>query len=659
MSILGTRVPRFEDKALLTTGGSYVDDITPEGAAHVTFVRSELPHAEIVSIDTSEAKGAPGVIAVFTAADFAFIPSPPSMPMLNQEMLSTPLPQDRVRYVGDPIAVVVTETREQGVDAAELVTVELNPLPPVLDLDEALKNEVLLFPEAKTNVSMTVPSNAGDADPFADCEVVVSLKFRNQRMAPCPIEGRSVASQWKDGHLTQWAVTQGVHGTRDTLMRALGIDKDQIRVITPHVGGAFGAKNGGYPEDICVAQAARMLDRPLHWTETRTENMLGMVHSRGQEYDAKLGGTKDGKLIAYSLGVVQDGGAYPRIGAVLPMLTRIMTSGVYDLEHVFFEAKSVQTTTTPTGAFRGAGRPEATAAIERMIDLYANEIGMDPGELRRRNLLQPSAFPLETPTGAKMDSGEYEKALDAVLETADYSALRAEQARRREAGEARQLGLGLSTYVEITNPLGNQEYGSVEVNPDGTALARTGSSSHGQGHHTTFAMLVHDVTGIPLDQITVIHGDTDRIPRGGGTGGSKSLQLGGSALFQASEEVVAMAKELAADLLEANPDDITLDSQAGTFSVIGTPSVTKSWADIGVAAEQKDEFDLRSEIDFDPSGATFPFGAHLSVVEVDVETGQVSIMRHFACDDAGTMINPLLVEGQVHGGLASGIARRC
>ncbi len=657
MSILGTRVTRFEDKALLTKGGSYVDDLTPDGAAHVTFVRSDLPHAEIVSIDANEAKQAPGVIAVLTASDFDFTPAPPSMPMLNQQMLRTPLATDRVRFVGDLVALVVTETREQGVDASELVAVEYNPLPTVLTIDQALEDEVLLFPEAETNISMTVPSNAEGSDPFEECDVVVSLQFRNQRMAPSPIEARAVASEWKDGHLTQWSATQGVHGTRDTLVRALGIDNEHIRVITPNVGGGFGAKNGGYPEDICVAMAARHLDRPLHWAETRSENMVGMVHGRGQMFDAKLGGSRDGKLIAYSLAVVQDGGAYPGIGAVLPALTRIMTSGVYDLPNVIFEAKSVQTNTTPIGAFRGAGRPEATAAVERMIDLFASEISMDPAELRRKNLLQPEQFPLTTPTGASMDSGAYEASLDAVLDAADYPALRAEQRRRREAGEPVQLGLGWSTYVEITNPLGNKEYGSVEINPDGTALARTGSSSHGQGHHTTFAMLVHDVTGIPLEQITVIHGDTDQIPRGGGTGGSKSLQLGGSAIFKASEEVVAAAKDLAADLLEANPADIALDPESGTFSVVGTPAVTKSWADVAVAANQSDDGGLRSEIDFDPEGATFPFGAHLSVVDVDTETGGVTIVRHFACDDAGTMINPLLVEGQVHGGLASGIAQ--
>ncbi|MGI9597429.1 MAG: xanthine dehydrogenase family protein molybdopterin-binding subunit, partial [Acidimicrobiales bacterium] len=299
----------------------------------------------------------------------------------------------------------------------------------------------------------------------------------------------------------------------------------------------------------------------------------------------------------------------------------------------------------------------ATAAIERIIDVYASKIGIDPAELRRRNLLQPEQFPLTTPTGAAMDSGEYERSLDAALAASDYAGLRAEQQRRRVEGATRQLGIGLSTYVEITNPMGNEEYGSVEILPDGSALAKTGSSAHGQGHHTTFAMLINEITGIPLSRIEVRHGDTDDVPRGGGTEGSKSLQVGGSAIWLASEEVVATAKELAAELLEANPDDVVLDTDAGTFSVVGTPALAKSWTDLAAAASTKPEIDLASEVDFLPSGATFPFGTHVSVVEVDMETGEVTIDRHIACDDAGTIVNPLLVDGQVHGGLAQGIAQ--
>ncbi len=661
MSILGTRVIRTEDPALLTVGGSYVDDVAPIDALWVTFIRSPFPHATVGGIDFAEARTMPGVVAALAAADLGLEALPPGQGMLNQAMTRSWLATDRVRYVGDPVAVIVTETREQGVDAAEAVVVDFDQLPVVLDPNRALADDVVLFPEAGTNVAFAIPADPSKAGIFDDCDVVVELAFRNQRLAPCPLEPRAAAARWDDGRLTQWSSTQGAHGTRDALAGALGVDGEQVRVICPDVGGGFGAKNGAYPEDIVVAVVARHLGRPIRWAETRSESMLGLVHGRAQDFVAKLGGTADGKLSAYSLSVLQDAGGYAEIGAILPFLTRIMATGVYDIPNVDFAANSVVTNTMPVGAYRGAGRPEATAAIERIIDVYAAEIDMDPAELRRRNLLQPSQFPLTTPTGAAMDSGDYERALDAALEAADYTALRAEQQRRRAEGATRQLGIGLSTYVEITNPLGNSEYGSVEILPDGSALAKTGSSAHGQGHHTTFAMLVNEITGIPLSRIEVRHGDTDDVPRGGGTGGSKSLQLGGSAIWKASEEVVDQARRLAAELLEANPDDVVLDTGDGDaparFSVVGTPAVSKSWADVAAAASENGEIDLSSEIDFDPQGATFPFGTHVSVVEVDMDTGAVTIVRHVACDDAGTMINPLLVEGQVHGGLAQGIAQ--
>lgn len=657
MSILGTRVTRTEDPALLTVGGSYVDDVAPADAAHVTFVRSVFPHATITGIDVDEAKAMPGVVAVLTAADVGLPASPPSQAMLNQEMVRTPLATDRVRYVGEPVVAVVSETREQGVDAAEAVLIDYEPLPHVIDPVEAASDEVLLYPDVGTNTAFALPADPQQADMFADCEVTVELSFRNQRLAPCPLEGRSAAASWDDGRLTQWSSTQFPHGTRDTLAAAMDVEADQVRVITPDVGGGFGAKNGGYPEDIVVAAVARMLGRPMRWSETRSEGMLGLVHGRAMLFTAKLGGSRDGVLEAYSLDILQDCGGYVEIGALLPFLTKIMATGVYDIPRVDVPARSVLTNTMPVGAYRGAGRPEAAAAIERMIDVFAAEIGRDPAEVRRKNLFAPDRFPLTTPTGAAMDSGDYEKSLDTALEAADYSRLRAEQASRREAGDHRLLGIGLATYVEITNPLGSPEYGSVEIRPDGSALARTGSSAHGQGHHTTFAMIVSDVTGIPIDRIEVRHGDTDDVPRGGGTGGSRSLQLGGSAIMQASEEVVATAKDLAADLLEANPADIELDVATGRFAVVGTPAVTKDWADLAAAAAEDPARALASEIDFDPDGATFPFGTHVSVVEVDTETGQVTVLRHVACDDAGVMVNPLLVEGQVHGGLAQGIAQ--
>ncbi len=661
MSILGTRVVRKEDPDFLTVGGKYVDDLAPGDALHATFVRAAVAHAEIVGIDVSDALELDGVVAVFTAADLGLEPKPPSMPMLNQTMQRTWLASDRMRYVGEPIAVVISTSASVGADAADLVVVEDEPLPVVVTTGQSLRDETLLFPEAGTNVTFARPSAARD-DFFDGCEVRVGLTFGNQRLAPCPLEPRATVAAWSTGDdgepfLTQWATTQGAHGTRDTLAAATDLDTSRVRVICPDVGGAFGAKNGGYPEDIIVSLVARKLDHPVRWAETRWESMLGLVHGRGCEFEATVGGTKDGRITHYQVHQIQDGGAYPLVGAVLPFVSRQVATGPYDIENVDYSFQSVMTNTVPMGAYRGAGRPEAAHAIERMVDRFAAEIGLDPSEVRRRNFIAPSDFPFTTPTGAAMDSGEYAAALDAVLGLVDYDALRADQQRRRDDPTAPLLGLGWSAYVEIANPMSSPEFGSVEIQPDGSAIVLTGSSSHGQGHHTAFAQLTAELTGIDLDQIEVRHGDTAEVPRGGGTGGSKSLQAGGSAVWKATEAVVERAKDIAAQLLEADAADIVLDTDNGLFAVAGTPAISKSWSDVARHEVENTNVLLRAETDFQPPGATFPFGVHLSVVEVDRDTGNVTIARHIACDDAGIMVNPLIVEGQVHGGIASGIAQ--
>ena len=660
MSLLGTRVVRVEDPDLLTVGGKYVDDVAPADALYATFVRSAMAHAEILGIDSADAAAIPGVIGIYTAADLELPASPPSMPMLNQQMLRTKLATDRVRYVGEPVAVVVSETAAAGADAVDQVLVDYEPLPAVVTAAESVKDETLLFPDAGTNTVFAGPSQADD-DFFDGCEVTVDLSFNNQRLAPCPLEVRATAARWDDvdgrKRLTQWSSTQGAHGTRDTLAAATGVDPADVRVICPDVGGGFGAKNGGYSEDIVVALLARRLDRPVRWVETRSESMLGLVHGRGCEFTATIGGDRDGTVTAYRVHSLQDGGAYPEVGSVLPFITARMASGVYAIPKVDFSWTSVMTNTVPMGAYRGAGRPEAAAAIERMIDVFAAEIGMDPADVRRRNFIPADAFPFTTAAGTEMDTGEYEQALDKVLAAVDYDGLRAEQAQRRDDPDARLLGLGWSAYVEIANPVVNGEFGSFELQPDGSAIVLTGSSSHGQGHHTAFAQLASDITGIPFDRIEVRHGDTDEVARGGGTGGSKSLQVGGSAVWEASEAAVERAKEIAADLLEASRDDIVLDVDTGEFSVAGTPSVATNWIDIATFIAQDGGAPIKTEADFTPPGATFPFGVHLSVVEVDRDTGEVTVLRHVACDDAGTLVNPLIVDGQAHGGIASGIAQ--
>jgi len=655
MSMIGTSVVRKEDPALLTEGGRYVADVGPTDALHAVFVRSVMAHGTISSLETADAAAMPGVVAVFTAADLGLVPEPPANPMLNQAMTRSWLATERVRYVGEPLAIVLAETGAQAADAAEMVWADIEPLDAIVQPDDSREERALLFPEAGTNRSFVMPPSSG-GDVLAGCEVVVELEYRNPRLSVAPIEPRATVCEWVDGRLTVWACTQFPHRTQEGFVAAMGIEAHQCRVITPDVGGGFGGKNANYVEDFVVAAAARAIGRPVRWVETRSECMTNLCHGRGQQYRAALGGSRDGDLQAYRLHVVQDAGAYPAIGSVLPRFARLMATGTYLIPRVEVTAESVVTNTTPVGAYRGAGRPEATLAIERMVDLFATEIGMEPFELRRRNFVAPDAFPYQTPTGADMDSGEYAAALDAVLTAIDIEQLRVDQAARLNDLSRPLLGVGWSAYVEITNPMSSSEFGSCEIRQDGSALVLTGASAHGQGHDTTFAQLTSELTGIPLHRIEVRHGDTDDVKRGGGTGGSRSLQVGGTAVWEATQSVVEAALELAADVLEANPADIVLDRASGTFSVTGTPALAIGWADVAARAAERGHA-LAAEHDFEPSAATFPFGVHCSVVEVDRDTGQVTLLRHVACDDAGVIVNPTIVDGQVHGGVAGGVGQ--
>jgi carbon-monoxide dehydrogenase large subunit len=660
MSILGNRVLRREDPKFLTAGGTYVDDLDDpllEGAAHVVYVRSTMSHARITAIDVSEAKAAPGVVAVLTAADVDLAPVPPQMPMINEAMVRPWLATDTVRFVGELVAVVVAESRAEAADAAEMVIVDYEPLEPVVDLEGAEQGPQL-FPDAGTNVALdffTVLGYSEDPDFFDGCDVVVQQRIVNQRVAPCPMEPRAAAAAWgPDGRLTQWASTQAPNSLRGQLAGFLGVAEEQVRVIAPDVGGGFGAKAAFYVEDQMLGWIARKVGRPVRWVETRTESMLTLGHGRGQIQYVEMGGTRDGKVLAFRNVLLQDAGAYPAFGAFLPIMTRMMAVGTYDIPKAAFAGKSLVTNTCPVVAYRGAGRPEAAAAIERAIDLFAAEIGMDPADVRWKNLIRKEQFPFTTPTGTVYDSGDYVKALELVLDAAGYSELRQQQQARRQSGDAHRLGIGMACYVEITNPLPGGEYGGVEITPDGKALVRAGTFSHGQGHHTSFAMIVADKLGIDIDDVILVQGDTDQIRFGQGTMGSRSLQAAGPAVMQASDQVIDMARDLAAHLLEANPDDIVLDRVGGRFHVAGTPSVAKTWAEIGATAG---EGGLRADVDFTPSGPSFPFGAHLAVVDVDTETGQVALERFVAVDDSGRILNPLITEGQRHGGIAQGVAQ--
>ena len=655
MSILGNRVVRKEDPALLTSGGTYVDDIVVDGALHVVYVRSMVAHGEITSIDINEARNAPGVIDIVTSTDLTIGDIKPFM-MLNQLLTRPVLARGRVRYVGDPIVAVVAETRAAAVDAAELVIVEIESLPAIIDPRHALSEDsIQLFPHVGTNIAMHAEHH-GDPISFDACDVVVTQTTVNQRLAPAPIENRSAIAWWEDGRLVLEIGCQGTHPIRNTIAEIYGLEQDQMRVICPDVGGGFGAKAHAAPEAVVLGELSRRTGRPVRWTETRSENMTGMGHGRGQIQTVTLGGTKDGDLLAYRIEIIQDAGGYPNMGAILPYATRIMASGVYDIPAVQVSSHSVATNTTPTGAYRGAGRPEASAALERAVDLFADEAGLDPADVRRRNFVRPDAFPFTTPTGTTYDSGNYEGSLDRALAAAGYDELLAEQAQRRAAGDPRLLGIGMATYVEITGAGVGSEYGSVEVLADGSARVVTGSNPYGQGHVTAWSMLVSDQTGIPLDRIEVVYGDTDLVPTGETTGGSRSLQIAGSAVFDATEKLVEMARQRASELLEADPADIVLDTDTARFHVAGTPAVSIGWEEIG-ATSIADGNQLFALSDFTASGPTFPFGTHIAVVEIDSETGKVELRRIIACDDAGVILNPLLVDGQVHGGLAQGISQ--
>jgi aerobic carbon-monoxide dehydrogenase large subunit len=661
VSILGTRVLRTEDPKFLTTGGVYTEDVVDErlaGACHVFFVRSPVAHARIRSIDVSGALEAPGVVAAFTAADLGDLGPLRPPPMMNKHMTRSLLASDKVRYVGDPVAIVVTEQPYQGEDATELVDVDYDPLPAVIDFSDAIDGDVLLYEEAGTNVATTFgEASKLDQHLFDDCEVVTSRTILNQRVAPAPMETRAAAAVWgEDGRLTAWIPNQGAQGTKGGLARLLRVPADQVRVITPDVGGAFGAKFGADPEHALVAWVARQLGRPARWTETRYENLIGMTHGRAQQQTVTIGGRRDGTVLAYRLEIVQDAGSFPKIGAILPTLTILMTTGPYAIPKAEAFATSVVTTTTPIGAYRGAGRPEATAAIERAIDLFAAEIGMDPAEVRRRNLLPAFTEPHRTAFGALYDSGDYVAALDKALAAAGYDQLRKEQAERRARGDTVQLGIGLASYVEITGGGDGEdsppkENATVEVHPDGSATILTGTSPHGQGHATAWAMLASEELGIPVDQITLKWGDTDLIPEGGGTGGSRSLQQGGSAVKQAAQELIEVARERAARELEASPADLQFSAEHSAFEVAGDPD-----ASVPLASLAEDERLVVRTV-FTQPGATFPFGTHVAVAEVDTETGKVVLHRMVTVDDAGFVLNPLLAEGQRHGGIAQGAAQ--
>lgn len=627
MSILGNSVLRVEDDDLLTGSRPFTADLITGDTLHACFIRSSVAHGNLVSVT-----GGPGL---YTAASLKLpklVPWPPTPDRYARDLLAV----DKVRYVGDPIAVVTGTSMAEAEDLAGDVYAEIEPLPAVVSPLESGEVAFELEP-------MVDPSVLEEAD------VVVEATFLNQKLAPVPLETNSIlVVPDDDGEgLCLWVSTQFPWDNQAAVAAALELDPDRVRVIAPAVGGGFGAKGHTYPEHIVVAAIAHRTGQRVAWQETRSENLLNMTHGRAQVQHVALGAKRDGTITGLRVEVVADAGAYPHVGAWLPNYTRLMCTGTYRIPRVAFSARSMVTNTAPVGAYRGAGRPEATAFLERSIDLLARRLDIDPVEIRRRNLLDSHNTNHVTPSGAVYDSGNYRGALGRVVETSGYEDLRREQSMRRARGDRWLLGIGVSSYIEVTGNGPTQEFASVAIEADGSATVLSGVSSHGQGHQTTYAQIAGAQLGLPVDKIRVIQSDTAVVPRGNGTYGSRSLQLAGSAVDMAAEAVVDKASYLAAERLEANAADMVVYDGIGV-GIIGSPATAISWAELAP---------LAVELDLDQGARTYPSGAHVSVVEVDRETGAVRLIRHITVDDCGNVINPMLAQGQQHGGIAQGVAQ--
>jgi len=668
---MGVRIKRREDPALITGQGKYTADLQPENALHLAVLRSPYAHATMRSIDVSAAKELPGVVDVLTGADVnPHLAQPLPMVIGKDEKYSEfhelprhPLVTDKVRHVGDPVAVVVAESAYAAVDALDAINVRYDPLPAVVDPEKALADDApLIHNELGSNLAFQWSDGQGDVDAaFANAEHVMELRLVNQRLIPNAMEPRAVTATYDAAadQYTIWTSTQIPHSVKNELAPVLGVEPAQIRAIAPEVGGGFGAKSNIFSEEVLAPFLAKKLGRPVKWVASRGEDYLATSHGRDQINIIRLAATKEGRVTAADLHVIADCGAYySRVMPGIPPLTGMMMTGVYDIPVARCRADGVLTNKGINEPYRGAGRPEAAYLIERAMDVLADELDMDPAELRRKNFIPPEQFPYDTATGAKYDSGEYARALDKALDLVDYGALRAEQARRRNGG-GKLLGIGLASYVEICG-FDPSEFGSVVVDQDAKVTVLCGTSPHGQGHATAWTQITAGVLQVPAEDITVIHGDTDIVPRGFGTYGSRSASLGGSAVMQNAETVRERAQAIAAHLLEAAAADVTLEN--GQFFVVGSPDVAVSWCEVAQAAHGTDlsadlQGDLKSDGDFASAGETYPFGTHVCVVEIDPDTGEIEIARYVTVDDCGRVINPLLVEGQVHGGIAQGVGQ--
>jgi carbon-monoxide dehydrogenase large subunit len=681
--LVGERVKRREDPRLIQGRGTYVDDIKIVGMLHLAFKRSDVAHGRIRSVDVSAAAAMEGVEAVFTGADIAEMLAP--MP------IGTPFPSpphravasDVVRYAGEPVAVVVARDRYVARDAADAVVLDIDPLPAVIDPERAMTGRptvihadfpnnlaVALVPSG-TGVSAdlsTVDNSAVDAA-FAKAEVVLSQRMMNQRLVPNAMEPRGVVAHFEPGKgtMTIWSSTQNPHILRTMIAAMTGLGQDQVRAIAPEVGGGFGAKINIYGEEYVAAVVTKRLGVPVKWIEDRSEAFVATTHGRDIIGYIDIAANRDGKVLGLKMRLIADIGAYNMLlTAAIPTLTMLMANGTYDIPAIRTTLTEVFTNKTPTDAYRGAGRPEATYFVERAMDMLARELKMDPAELRRRNFIPANKFPFATQMGAVYDSGDYGKALDAALKACNWKALVAERDAARKDG--RLVGIGLAMYVEVCGlgpssslPTGGWEHGQVTIERDGRISATTGASPHGQGNETTFAQMLADQFSVPFEHITILHGDTGVVKQGIGTFGSRSQAVAGTALHLAGGKVKAKMAKFAAALLEAHEDDIVFEN--GRVGVKGAPASSKSFAEIAgyayvpVPLPPGLEPGLSDEAFFEPANNTYPFGCHISMLEIDRETGEPTLLKLVAVDDAGNLINPLIVEGQIHGGLAQGVGQ--
>lgn len=652
MSLPGRRAatPQAEDLRRALGGSRYSADVAPQGAGWVSFVRSAQAHAT-VEVNLSACREVPGVLAAYTAADLAAPgrshplsgPSPPLVPS-HPAMARPWLAGPKVRFVGEPVAAVVASSAAAAADAVELAEVGYVSRPAVVAPEAALGGEVLLFEEAGTNVVATWPLPE-DPGFFHGCEVVIRQRIVNQRVAHCAMEPRAATAAWgADGTVEIHCATQNPAAFRSVAASVLGIAPEQVRVVCVDMGGAFGSKINPYPEELLVAWLAREAGRPLRWCESRWETMAAGAHGRAQIQDVELGGTREGRLLAYRLSVVQDCGAYPADAVTLPMLTRMMASGPYDIAKVAFGATAVLTNTAPVRSYRGSGRPEATAALERAVDLFASEVGICPLRLRRMNLVPAARMPWTAPSGATYDGGDYPAALDALAAEGGYETLRRRQAQLRSAGNRRQLGIGVAAYCEVTNPIGAPERAEAWVSSPSTVTVAVGTGPSGQGHAYALGALAAGELGLDPSCVEVLCGDTATCPPGGGTFGSRSVQSSGPAVVEACRDLLAVLREAAAEALGVRPAALVQDG-AG-FAEAGSGRRI-AWADL----------QGRGAGSWSGRGSTYSFGAHLAVVELDVETFGVQLSEYLALDDAGRILDPLRARGQIHGGVAQGVGQ--